>query len=229
MDDVELTAQMYQFGPLHESRFEIQKALEQLPLQTGDLLYRSSNAKGPFGLPFSKIVGRLSKSHYTHAAIVLQEKTTAGDSYYYVLEVSDQGTVKYRLIDWLDSNYTKHLAVYRLKQFTQGVAAKLEMEIKKVLDADPDYDFSFDNPTKFYCTEAVAVIYKRAGYVLVEPEFIKDIVPKFVYHILRIGNWFFKTFTTTSLPLNERLYYVGNKLHGLMSSNLTHCIYEYSE
>lgn len=42
-------------------------------IMTGDVLYRKSDALGPFCIPFSKLVAILTKSLYSHASIVVKE------------------------------------------------------------------------------------------------------------------------------------------------------------
>lgn len=212
--------EMFDFGPLHEQRHEIEQALKLLPLQTGDILYRASNAKGPLGLPFSRLVARATKSDYSHAAIVLMQNEEI-----YVLEVNDQGTLKLRFIDWLDTCYTKHFSVYRLKEINQLIIDLLEKEIRQVLKNDPDYDFNFSDPDKYYCTESVALIYERIGHPLIKPQLIKDVVSPLIYYILKTGSWLFSLFSETSLSFNQPLYFVGNEQHGMMSSEKTFCVY----
>ena len=174
---------MYGFGPLHQRRFEIVEQLKYLPIKTGDIFYRASNAKGPLGLPFSRIVARLTKSKYSHAAMALME-----DGVPYVLEINDRGTLKYRLIDWIDTCYTNELSIYRLKNLTEEIKDDIETEMRKVLKDDTDYDFTFSDDKKYYCTEVVAVIYNKIGIELIKPELIKDVVSKWSYFLLKVGN-----------------------------------------
>lgn len=219
---VQLQAQMFDFGPLHGDRHEIVKLLKELPLQTGDILYRASNAKGPLGLPFSRMVADITKSHYSHAAIVILDNSEP-----YVMEVNDQGTLKYRLIDWLDTCYTSEFSVYRVRNIDPPTIAKVGEQINKILDEDPDYDFSFsDSTSKLYCVQSVALIYKNVGIKLTEPEFAKDIVPSSVYFLFMIGNPLFQLFDC-HVPLDVKLYYVGNKYRGMMSSDKTYCVYHH--
>lgn len=221
-DDV--AALMFEFGPLHEKRYEIEELLKKTGLQTGDILYRASNAIGPLGIPFSKLVARLTHSEYSHAAIV-----QVVNNEYFVLEINDQGTLFYRMIDWLDTCYTASFAVYRLKEIDAGLRGKINKQIEKILMDDPDYDFSFSDPNKFYCTESVAYIYQQVGIQLVEPQKIKDVVNPAIYWILRIGSFFIGLFSEASLPFTEKLYFVGNEKHGLMSSDKTQRIFHYVE
>lgn len=222
MIEDKVVAQMFDFGPLHESRYEIMEKLKNIKLQTGDILYRASNALGPLGIPFSRLVARATKSIYSHAAIVLMMNGNE-----YVLEINDQGTLLYRMIDWLDTCYTKEFSIYRLKEFDDTLISKIEEQIQKVLQDDPDYDFTFSDPDKFYCTESVAVIYQRVGIQLVEPDKIKDIVPTYIYYILRIGSWISGCISNATLPFNVGVYYVGNSEKGMMSSDKTVCIYKH--
>lgn len=219
---VQLQAQMFDFGPLHEGRHEIVNLLKGIPVQTGDILYRASDAKGPLGLPFSRMVADITKSQYSHAAILTMDGTEP-----FVLEVNDQGTLKYRLIDWLDTCYTTEFAVYRLKDIDQATIVKLGEQIDKILDEDPDYDFSFSDSThKLYCVQSVALIYRNIGIHLWEPEYAKQIAAPWIYFLFLLGNPLFKLFGC-HMPLDVKLYYVGNKQHGLMSSDKTRCVYHH--
>ena len=213
---------MYGFGPLHQRRFEIVEQLKYLPIKTGDIFYRASNAKGPLGLPFSRIVARLTKSRYSHAAMALVE-----DEDVYVLEINDRGTLKYRLIDWIDTCYTGELSVYRLKSLTEEIKDDIEVEMRKVLNRDPDYDFTFSDDKKYYCTEVVASIYNKIGIELVEPERIKDVLSKWKYFLLSVGNLIISSISDCKLPLDNKLYYIGNENQGLMSSDKTKLVYRY--
>ncbi len=213
---------LYKFGPLHNDRMSITEFLSKIPVQTGDILYRFSDAKGPLNLPFGKMVARLTNSPYSHAAIVLMESDGI-----YVLEVNDQGTLKYRMIDWLDACATAEFSIYRLKEIDDILRSKIEFEIRRILREDPEYDFTFCDPNKLYCTESVATIYERVGVKLIEPQLIKDVVPKVRYWLLAIGNWIVSKFTKCSMPLQEKCYFVGNEKQGLMSSEKTKLVFHF--
>lgn len=213
---------LYKFGPLHDERYAITEFLENLPLETGDILYRYSDARGPLNLPFGKMVARITKSRYSHAAIVLIEEDGP-----YVLEVNDQGTLKYRMIDWLDSCFTAEFSIYRLKENNDILRLKIETEIRKILQDDPNYDFTFSDSSKLYCTESVALIYERAGVKLVEPLLIKEVMSGFGYWLLVAGNWLFGKFTKCNLPLDVKCYFVGNENLGMMSSDRTRLVYHF--
>jgi hypothetical protein len=207
---------MFTLGPLHVKRFEIVEQLKPI-VQTGDILYRASNAKGPFGIPFSRLVMWLSNSKYSHASVILVE-----DGEINVVEINDEGTIKLRLIDWLDLCYTPEFSIYRLKK-----PVDITKEIQDFLAKDPEYDFYFNDENKFYCTESVVAMYVKAGVRLILPQKIKEVVPKWAYVLLSIGNFFVKNLSSAGLPLDKSLYYVGNENQGLMSSELTNLILHY--
>lgn len=215
---MEKQKEIFKPGPLYNQRFEIVETIKK-DMKSGDILYRYSDAKGPLNLPFTKIVANITKSEYSHAAILFVENNEP-----YVLEINDQGTLKYRLLDWIDTCYGYNFSIYRLKDIDNQKEAKLYSAINEILNQDSDYDFTFSDPNKFYCTESVMAIYYNALKIKLDNGyFIKELVPFWLYIILRIGSFLF-SFFGTSLPFNERLFFVGNEQKGLMSSNLTKLI-----
>jgi len=213
MEKVEL----FKPGPLYNRRFEIVNTIKR-DMRSGDILYRYSDAKGPLGLPFTRIVSNITKSEYSHAAILFVEN---GEPH--VLEINDQGTLRYRLLDWIDTCYGETFSIYRLKDLDDQKEASLLQEIYKILNDDPDYDFTFSDDKKYYCTESVAVIYKNALGVDLPSYFIKEVVPTWLYYVLRVGVFLF-SFFGTSLPFDRKMYFVGNEQQGMMSSQLTRLV-----
>lgn len=217
----ELAAQLFEHGPLYDRRFEILRQLNDVKLRSGDILYRASDAKGPLGLPFTKLVSRFTNSPFSHAAIVLVQ-----NGQYNVLEVNDQGTLKYRMLDWLDTCYQESLAIYRLKDLTHKSELKLKTEIVKFLEKDPDYDLNFSDPDKFYCTESIIEIYKNALSIqLIEGQTIWQTVNVFQYVLLLIGSYV-SSFFGASLPFGQKMYFPGNEKQGMISSPYTYKIFE---
>jgi hypothetical protein len=237
---------MVKFGPLHDNRRAIVRKLADLPLKTGDILYRASDARGPLGLPFTSLVARATKSLYSHAALVLVEANEM-----YVMEINDAGTLKLRLIDWLDGCATPEFSLYRLKiqkglintPIEKKIRTEIYQELLKVgligddlgkeiegtLEEDADYDFTFSDNKKFYCTEAVVKIYEKAGIKLCEPSYIRDILHGWRYNLFAAINWLSGLAFNVSMPLNEPLYFVGNEQKGLMSSQFTELILHYKQ
>ena len=207
--------ELFKFGPLYNRRFSIVDTIKR-DMRSGDILYRYSDAKGPLNLPFTKIVSNITKSEYSHAAILFVENEEP-----HVLEINDQGTLRYRLLDWIDTCYGDNFSVYRLKDLDDEKEAKLHDVIQKILEEDPDYDFTFSDPDKFYCTESVIVIYEKALSVKLDiGYYIKELVPWWSYILLRAGSYLF-SFFGTSLPFNQRMFFVGNEQRGMMASELT--------
>ena len=97
-------------GPLYEKRKQLLANLEKLNLKTGDIVFNSSNVKGPFGIPFAKWVQKYTNSKYSHATIMYVDKDE-----YYAIDVSDYGTRKLRVLDWFDNWEGIDFCVYRLK------------------------------------------------------------------------------------------------------------------
>lgn len=215
---------MFKPGPLYERRKEIVALLKSIPLQTGDIVYNASNATGPFGLPFGKLIQTFTKSKYSHATLILAE-----DDEFYAIDVSDYGTRKLRVIDWFDNWYMTDFCVYRLKEMPAETEGCIKRGINAFLELDPSYDFNFDDPNSFYCTEAVKSIYKNCGLDLNGSYLVKDIVPKWFYPLILAGNYFTKFFTNSSLPTNIPISVVGNEKRGMMASPLTQVIFEYDQ
>lgn len=221
---METQKDLFKHGPLYKDRFGIINHLKTIGLKSGDILYRYSDAKGPLNLPFCRIVTRLTKSEYSHAAILFMENNEP-----HVLEINDQGTLRYRLLDWMDTCVEGAFSIYRLNDLDDTKEAALLKEIYLVLETDPDYDFTFSDPNKFYCTESVVEIYRNSLGVELDPGYlIKDVVPNWTYILLRIGVGLF-SFFGTSLPFDQKLYFVGNEQRGMMSSPLTKLIIKITE
>ena len=215
---------MFTPGPLYQRRKEIVSLLKKIPLETGDIVYNAANVAGPFGIPFSKLIQTFTKSPYSHATLILVENEE-----YYAIDVSDWGTRKLRIIDWFDNWYMTDFCVYRLKEKTPLITDCLTSGIKSFLDLDPSYDFNFNDPNAYYCTEAVKTIYKNCGLDLGGSFLVKDIVPKWFYPLILAGNFFTKIFTNSSLPTNVPISIVGNEKKGMIASQLTEIIFEYDK
>lgn len=215
---------MFKPGPLYQRRKEIVSQLKQIPLETGDIVYNASDVTGPLGIPFSKLIQTFTRSPYSHATLILVENDE-----YYAIDVSDWGTRKLRVVDWFDNWYMTDFCVYRLKNKTKKIENCLQEGIKSFLELDPSYDFNFNNPNAYYCTEAVKTIYKNCGLDLGGQYLVKDIVPFWFYPLIKIGNLFTKLFTNSSLPTDVPISIVGNENKGMISSDLTHRIFEYDK
>lgn len=213
---------MFTPGPLYVRRKEIVSMLKSVPLQTGDIVYNAADVAGPLGIPFSKLIQYFTKSKYSHGTMVLVEGNET-----YVVDVSDWGTRKLRLIDWFDNWYMTDFVVYRLKDSSHVDC--LENQLKLFLTNDPSYDFNFTDPDAFYCTEAVATMYDKCGLKIGGAFTLREILPPWFYWVVRFGSWVTKMLTNSSLPDGVPIYIVGNENKGMMSSELTQRIFEYSQ
>lgn len=212
---------MIKKSPLYNIRKELAAELDKI-VETGDIFFRASNAKGPFGLPFSKIVTLLTKSKYSHASIIIKLHNEP-----FLLEINEQGTQLTRIVDWLDWCWTGEFEVFRYKNVNEEIQRQLYNEIYNFLMQDPEYDFTFSDKSKFYCTESVAQIYLNIGITLFNPLTIQESVPYWVYLILRAGSWIFDKLTSCSLPFDQKMYFVGNEKKGMIGSNEIVRIFKY--
>lgn len=211
--------ELFNHGPLYQKRFEIMEKIGNLKLKSGDILYRYSDAKGPLNIPFTKLVSNITKSEYSHSAIIVVENDEVN-----VMEVNDQGTLKFRLLDWIDTCYDNNFSIYRLKNITDVQEQLLKNEINNMLKKDCDYDFTFSDNNKFYCTESVIYIYNKSLNIqLDEGYYLKELLNPFQYVILKIGSFLFSIFGT-SLPFDKKLYFVGNEDKGMISSKYTELV-----
>lgn len=215
---------------LHEKRFEICEELRALPVQTGDIFFRLGNETFA-GLPFSRLVAKVTKSDFAHAAVAFFRPI---DPFPRLVEVNAGGVQEVRLTDWLDYCWSPRIAIYRPVEsvFDSEVERQKWQErllriINFFLDEDPDYDFSFDpDRSKFYCTEAVEFLYNESNFpnrdlcVLYRP---KDLMSWFDYNILfKPGNWFMRKLFKRGMSLDLDTVFVGNRERGLMSSPYLH-------
>jgi hypothetical protein len=72
-------------------------------------------------------------------------------------------------------------------------------------------------------------MYSNCGLDLGGSYLVKDIVPKWFYPLIVIGNYFTKFFTNSSLPTDIPISIVGNEKKGMMASDLTYIIFEYDK
>jgi len=213
---------LFKPGPLYKDRKKIVDYIKKIPLKTGDIVFNASDIKGPFNLPFARWVQRFTNSPYSHATTMLTEGNE-----YYAIDVTDHGLRKIRLLDWFDDWDSFKFCVYRLKRHSSIDELNFKDAIARFLEDDPDYDYNFNNPNNYYCTEGVKRIYKECGYDLNGAYLIKDILPKWFYYCVLVGNYFFKWFSDSSLPRDIPITIVGNPKKGMMASPLIEKIFEY--
>jgi hypothetical protein len=215
---------MFKPGPLYARRKQIVEKLQKIPLQTGDIVYSASDVAGPLGIPFGKLIQTFTKSPYSHATLILVE-----NGEYYAIDVSDWGTRKLRVVDWFDNWHMTDFCVARLIKDDKETIGCMEKGIRSFLELDPSYDFNFNDPANYYCTEAVTTIFSNCGIDLGGAYLVKDIVPYWFYTLILIGNVLTKIFTNSSLPTTIPISIVGNSKKGMLASDLTQVIFEYEQ
>lgn len=213
---------LFQPGPLYKYRKKIVEYFKKIPLKTGDIVFNASDIKGPFHLPFARWIQKFTNSPYSHATTMLEENKE-----FYAIDVTDHGLRKVRLLDWFDDWDSYKFCVYRLKNRSSVDESNFKNAIARFLEDDPDYDYNFNNPNNYYCTEGVKRIYNECGYDLEGAYLLKDIVPKWFYYCTLVGNYFFKLFSNSSLPKDVPITIVGNPQKGMMASPLIERIFEY--
>lgn len=218
-------------GPLSPERKQLVERLRPI-LKTGDILYRGSDARGPLGLPFSRLIGWLTGSPFTHAALYVEYDVFVEGSKItepFVMEVNDTGTNLVRLVDWLETCYSKKFRAYRLRYWDVLKCHSLQTQIYLYLQRDPQYDFTFSDPDKVYCTESVVEIYRNIGVELVPPTTLWESVPWYTYCGLWLADKIARRFSKTGLPMSDPIYYPGTEKKGMIASDRTVPVFSYPE
>jgi hypothetical protein len=198
------------------NRHKILQDLKNIGLQTGDIIVRQSDSRGPFNIPFSKLVSKLTDSEYSHPSLILVE-----NGEYVCLEVNDRGTVKYRLIDWLDFCVDGKVEVYRYEPLTEQQGLDLEKKIIEYFEKDLDYDFTYSNPDELYCVESVIKVYEECGIHLMDPIPLDQVITGWKLYVFKVCNWLVLNLTGKGFDVKVPVYFVGNTKRGLLScSNL---------
>ena len=193
-------------------------------LETGDILFRSSDAVAADGTPFSSYVERFTESDFSHASIILRDGNDI-----YVLEIDDLGVHLYTLADWLVTPSDPDFAVYKPRNSTPSLIDCMKQEIDRFLIEKPPYDFLFNDPNKYYCVEAVAEVYLRCGIKLCEPKTVREVLSPLAFRFFVPINQRMIEEEGQGMPLDEPLWFVGNEEHGLMSSEHLYKFYRHKE
>ena len=180
-----------------------------------DILYRKSDGRGPFNIPFMRWVAKETGNEMTHAAILYSETTDDGAMVDLVLELSDTGFCVYRLVDWLNFCIDGEFQLHRVKM-TDDQAAAIDLAVQKFVAEDPDYDATFSNG--WYCTKFVCKMFEAGGIKLQEPKTTRQLCGWLKAHRISILNNFVKWISKGQycLPVDTPLFFVGNNGNGGM-------------
>ena len=204
----------------YPQRFEIVKQLQPI-LKTGDVLFRQSKTIALGFLPFSQMVGWLTKSQFSHASIVY-----VNDGQVFLVELDEVGTYQLRLTDWLDfcQGTNRHFAAYRIDSLTDEMRVPLKKEIENYLDLDPDYDPTYNTPN--YCTGSVAYLLESVGANPFVPMMPSQALTKVQYFFFNIFNGLIKKTTGKGFG-SSPYYFPGNDKIGMLASSGISKIYSY--
>jgi hypothetical protein len=192
------------------------QAIRDLPLQTGDIIFRMNYNK-IFGVPFGHLVGYLTRSKYVHASIVLQEGHE-----FFLMNLDEHGTQKQSLSFWMSECHGDEVSIYRYKHWTPDLLPQIEDKIRYYLKKNYCYnfEFSFKAKKRMYCTQSVCQIYEDLGIKLMEPIVLKKILTKWDYQWFVPVNWAVHEVFEVGFPTKYPLYFVGNEHHGMLASPL---------
>lgn len=213
-------------GPLHAFRFQIENELRNVKIRTGDIFFRQGR-ESFYGIPFSKLVAKLTKSEYSHASVALVD----GDEIRLV-EVGLSGTSEIRVVDWVDYSSIETFEVWRLKDefFKSDTEERLKCAVERFLERDAEYDLTFQSDSnRYYCTESIEEIYRLAGLPRLEKTiFINELMsPTFFKWVFRPINGLVHWLAKASIPEFSPIMIVGNKDFGLMASHYLEPIYKF--
>jgi hypothetical protein len=214
-------------GPLALSRAQILRDYAALQPRTGDVLYCQRDVTF-LGIPFCAWVAKYTRSEYSHAAAV---RMTAGLAE--VLEIDQHGPRWLTLSEFIDGCTTPRLTIARPRYLSEQMQSAVAVEMQRLHDSQPGYDFTFADPLKPYCTEGTAEVLRRAGYHAFVPEPVTGIVPHWLLPLIVIANGLLAVSrrllgtTRAAIPLREPVYYVGNPTRGMLASPMMETIYEW--
>lgn len=203
---------------------QLSELMTQIPIETGDIFFRASRIMRGF-IPFGKIVMWLTNSNYSHAAIAIIENETL-----YLVEANDSGCIKTDFKTWLGTCKTEDFAIYRKLERDYGFTTRVILATTEFLQLNTSYDFSFGDDTKFYCTETIEWIYDKLGVTLDSGTTIKEMYSLITLNLLiRPLLFIYYLVTGYKISVDKKMYFVGNKKQGLMSSKLLGQVYKFND
>jgi hypothetical protein len=206
------------------NRFRIEKEIKSLGIRNGDIFIRETDTRGPFNIPFSKLVSTLTNSNFSHASLARVE----GDEVY-LLEVNDRGIVKERLIDWLDYCVGEAVFVYRPTNPPADFDARVSAEIDRFFQEDFMYNFMYTNANGlYYCTQAICTVYNACGITLMEPVPMQSVLTGWRYFLFKIINSIVVMTSGKGFNTNDKFYFVGNQSAGILASPHIAPIYKHT-
>lgn len=196
-------------GPWWFSRQYVLNQLKSIKVKPGDIICRLGNAYVYGYIWFSKFISTVTKSDYSHAAMVCD--VTEDDIL--LADVNTSGLRRQFVTDWCDDIRGDHIAVLRFKGDEKISQCAVE-EIKSIFRIDPRHEnelLDSDDGRNFYCVELVCWCYRKCGIVLCEEVKICEL-PGW-------RKWMTAMSVLHGVDVNKKIMCVGNSKIGLLSSS----------
>lgn len=221
-------------GPLDPLKDDLNLEAVRRNVRRGDILFCARDARGPLGIPFCRWVARYTGSEFSHGAIV----TEVYGNTIRLLEVAQNGVTEVRFVDWVSLCLTPRFSVYRMTNQTLACRQLVYNAINYVLLKDGPYNFEF-KPEKLaehldatsmcpplYCFQAIALICNHGDPQTFSGDALKNLVPPWVYHLVRLVNPLARL-RNCSLPTSGEVFVAGNRARGMLSSPYIEPIWEF--
>jgi len=141
-------------------------------IQPGDICFRMGSTPLLGGLvDFSKLIGELTESDFSHACIVIALDKTGEPL---IADINPYGLERNYFRDWHVKGPTKNLAVKRLKSKYQYLMPQVLSVMDELIEQDVLYDVSFAKISKDsimisgYCTQMVDYVFRKIGHPLAD-------------------------------------------------------------
>ncbi len=140
---------------------------QEVPLQSGDVIFQTSNSKQSFAIMWA------SKSLYSHVGIV----EVVGKEKFVLEAISKVSRTPFD--KWVNRGRLGRFSIYRYEGLNEKDRDSIVMTAKKYLGRPYDIFFTSKND-EIYCSELVDLAYQKAGHPIGKVEKVKD---------LDVDNW----------------------------------------
>jgi hypothetical protein len=187
-------------GPWWRYRQRVVDQLREMDVRPGDIICRLGNYYVYGYFWFSKFIAHLTRSKYSHAAMVID---TSDDIL--LADVGTSGLKRQFAADWVDDVRGDEITV--LRYMGDPLIPQLAVEnVRNILTLD----FLDSEEHSFYCVELVCWCYLRAGVSLCDEVTINEL-PNW-------KRWLNPVARVHGININKKVWCVGNEKIGLMSS-----------
>lgn len=191
-------------------------------LRNGDLVHFAGEST-KWGFPFGRYIKDASASKYTHTGIVEHMGGVVN-----VYDMDEAGLRRIRFSQYMREAIQGQICVQRLKPvyITYGDEAVGMAEDLYYDEPAFDYDFRMGNKS-LYCTEFIHKIFIQQRLLLSQPVKLGDF-PNIDQCVLRTFVVIAGSYVLSERPvsLDQKVYIVGNKSIGILSSKYLEIIFE---